>query len=275
MIHPVSPSETATMSPREPVRNQPVRLSAEHVAVHFGRRPALREVSLDFRPGELVAIVGPNGAGKSTMLRSLAGMLTPSHGRVRRSSGPDGRRLRISYVPQRSGVDWTFPVSVLDVVLIGAPTGGVVSRFLPYRAAQRRRALRELDAVGMARFAGVQIGELSGGQQQRVFLARALMQDGDVILLDEPFVGVDVPTQDLILGLLGRQATAGRTVIYATHDLEQARQSAGRVLLINQTVVADGPPEAVLTADTLRATFGGQVILLPDAAPRLNDEANT
>ena len=273
MAIPILPAETAAMPPGQSDHTQPVWLSAEHLSVHFGRRPALRDVSLAFHPCELVAIVGPNGAGKSTLLRSLAGMLVPSHGRVRRGTGTDGRQLRVSYVPQRSGVDWTFPVNVLDVVLMGAPVGGVASRLLPYRPARRQRALRELDAVGMARFAGVQIGELSGGQQQRVFLARALMQDGDVILLDEPFVGVDVPTQELILGLLGRQAAAGRTVIYATHDLEQARQSAGRVLLINETVVADGPPHAVLTAGALRSTFGGQVILLPEATPTARNEA--
>ena len=234
--------------------------------MHFGRRLALEDVSVSFRGGETVSLVGPNGAGKSTLLKVLAGMLRPSHGRVQRHRLPDGRTPRVSYVPQRTGVDWSFPVDVLDVVLMGAPVGGPLARLLPFRRDLRRQALDALERVGMPGYARTQIGELSGGQQQRVFLARALMQDGDILLLDEPFTGVDVPTQRLLLTLLRGQSEIGKTVIYATHDLEQARTAADRVLLVNGTIVADGTPETVLTPAALRATFGGQVIILTDPA---------
>lgn len=238
-------------------------LAADAVSVHFDRRMAIQDVTVAFRPGETVGLVGPNGAGKSTLLRVLAGMLRPSHGAVTRR-GPDGRPLTVSYVPQRTGVDWSFPVDVLDVVLMGAADRGPLGRLLPFRRDQRRAAIDALDRVGMAGHARTQIGELSGGQQQRVFLARALIRGGDVLLLDEPFTGVDVPTQELLLALLRAQTDAGATVIYATHDLEQARRSADRVLLVNGRIVADGAPRAVLTPATLRATFGGQLIVLSE-----------
>ncbi len=234
--------------------------------MHFGRRLALEDVSVSFQGGETVSLVGPNGAGKSTLLKVLAGMLRPSHGRVQRHRLADGRTPRVSYVPQRTGVDWSFPVDVLDVVLMGAPVGGPLARLLPFRRELRRQALDALERVGMPSYARTQIGELSGGQQQRVFLARALMQNGDILLLDEPFTGVDVPTQRLLLTLLRGQSEIGKTVIYATHDLEQARTAADRVLLVNGTIVADGAPETVLTPAALRATFGGQVIILTDPA---------
>ncbi len=244
----------------------PPRLVADGVSVHFGRRLALHDVSVSFTNGESVSLVGPNGAGKSTLLKVLAGMLRPSHGNVLHHRLADGRTPRVSYVPQRTGVDWSFPVDVLDVVLMGAPVGGPLARLLPFRRDLRRQALDALERVGMIDSARTQIGELSGGQQQRVFLARALMQDGDILLLDEPFTGVDVPTQRLLLTLLRGQCEIGKTVIYATHDLEQARTAADRVLLVNGTIVADGAPEAVLTPAALRATFGGQVIILTDPA---------
>ncbi len=254
---PVAPVPEARTAPR---------LVAEGVSVHFGTRLALHDVSVSFRGGETVSLVGPNGAGKSTLLKVLAGMLRPSHGAVRRHALADGRTPRVSYVPQRTGVDWTFPVDVLDVVLMGAPVGGPLARLLPFRGDLRRRALVALGQVGMTDYARTQIGELSGGQQQRVFLARALMQDGDILLLDEPFTGVDIPTQRLLLTLLRGQCELGKTVIYATHDLEQARDAADRVLLVNGTIIADGAPQSVLTPAALRATFGGQVIILTDHA---------
>jgi ABC-type Mn2+/Zn2+ transport system ATPase subunit len=232
------------------------------VSVHYGRRLALGDVTLRFSAGESVAVVGPNGAGKSTLLRVLAGMLTPSHGRLTRHPGRDGGRPRISYVPQRTGVDWSFPVNVLDVVLMGLPSDGPLARLLPFRRAAREQALAALDRVGMRDYAHTQIGELSGGQQQRVFLARALVQEGDVLLLDEPFTGVDVPTQDVLLAVLAGQCQTGRTVIYATHDLGQARQAATRMLLVNGSVIADGDPRSVLTAEALRSTFGGQALII-------------
>jgi ABC-type Mn2+/Zn2+ transport system ATPase subunit len=240
-----------------------VWIETDGVTVHFGSRSALREVDASFGPGETVSVLGPNGAGKSTLLRVLAGMLAPSHGSVRIAGAPLRRPdARIVYVPQRSGVDWSFPVSVLEVVLMGRL--GRRSRWLPLGRDDRRAALEALARVGMERLAGVQIGQLSGGQQQRVFLARALLQDGAVLLLDEPFNGVDLPTQDLLTDLFARLCAAGRTVVYATHDLARAARSSDRVLLVNGTVVAAGAPDAVMTAANLRSAFGGQAVLVPE-----------
>jgi manganese/zinc/iron transport system ATP- binding protein len=156
-------------------------------------------------------------------------------------------------------VDWKFPITVLDVALMGRALRS--SRLLPIPAADRQDALAALDEVGMRRLAGVQIGALSGGQQQRVFIARALLQDAEVFLLDEPFTGVDVPTQTLVMQVLCDLRNAGRTIVFATHDLEMAGGSADDCVLLNRRVIAAGPPASTLTAANLRATFGGAAIL--------------
>jgi ABC-type Mn2+/Zn2+ transport system ATPase subunit len=238
----------------------PVRLETEHLGVHFGDRPALTDVTVRFTAGESVSVLGPNGAGKSTLLRALAGMLTPSHGVVRF----DGTPVRhpspaIVYVPQRSGVDWTFPLNVLDVALMGR--GFRRSRFRPLSAADHAAAHRALGQVGMDGLAGSQIGQLSGGQQQRVFLARALVQQGEIYLLDEPFTGVDIPTQEFLVTLFGQLRGDGKTIISATHDLALAAASSDRVLLLNQRLVASGPPDRVMSRENLIAAFGGQAIV--------------
>jgi manganese/zinc/iron transport system ATP- binding protein len=237
-------------------------LEARDLTVHFGNRSALRGVNARFGPAETVSVLGPNGAGKSTLLRALAGMLTPSHGTVRIGGSPlRGPDRRVVYVPQRSGVDWTFPVSVLDVVLMGRLRR---TRWLPFGAGDRAAALEALARVGMDQLAQVQIGQLSGGQQQRVFLARALLQDGEILLLDEPFNGVDLPTQDLLGELFAGLRARGGTVVYATHDLARAARTSDRVMLINGRLIAAGPPVAAMTAASLRATFGGQAILFAE-----------
>ena len=230
------------------------------MSIHFGDRSALENVDVRLGPAETVSLLGPNGAGKSTLLKALAGMLPPTHGIVRL----DGRPVRrpspaVAYVPQRTGVDWSFPIDVLDVALMGRRLRR--SRLAPLGARDRSDALDALERVGMRHLAHVQIGQLSGGQQQRVFLARALVQEGDVYLLDEPFAGVDVPTQELLVNLFGRLRDTGKTIVYATHDLAQAAASSDRVLLLNRRVVADGPPGQVLTAANLRVAFGGQALV--------------
>ena len=243
------------------------RLRIEHLGVHFGDRPALENVNLAFFPGQSIALVGPNGAGKSTLLKCLAGILEPTHGVVTLDGQPVRKPSpRIPYVPQRSEVDWKFPIDVLDVALMGRALRR--SRFLPIPSSDREDGLAALDEVGMRRFAAVQIGALSGGQQQRVFIARAMLQDAEVFLLDEPFTGVDVPTQLLVLRILADLRAAGRTIVFATHDLEMAAESADSCVLLNRRVIADGPPARVLNAANLRATFGGAAILPPmDTVP--------
>src|SRR5215207_2386663 len=181
--------------------SRPVRLQAEHLSVHFAERSALEDISLRFLAAETTSLVGPNGAGKSTLLKCLSGILAPSHGKVL-LEGEIVRRPtpRVAYVPQRSDVDWKFPISVLDVALMGRSLRA--NRLLPVPNRDRKDALAALAQVRMHRFAPVQIGALSGGQQQRVFIARALLQEADVFLLDEPFSGVDAPTQSLVLQVL-------------------------------------------------------------------------
>lgn len=230
-------------------------LTVDRLGVHFEERPALEDISVSFSAGETVGLLGPNGAGKSTLLRVISGMIPPTHGTVEFGIGRNGDTARAIYVPQRSSVDWTFPVSVLDVAMMALRTKR--SRFRPYSRADEEIALDALDRVGMRNFAPHQIGALSGGQQQRVFLARALMQEGDFYLLDEPFTGVDVPTQDLLIELFGKLRQEGKTIIYATHDLAQAHRSSTRIVLIRRQIVADGAPDEVMTAENLLACFGG------------------
>ncbi|MFM9108646.1 MAG: metal ABC transporter ATP-binding protein [Chloroflexota bacterium] len=243
----------------------PARIQTEALSVHFGDRSALDTVDVRFEAGQTTSVLGPNGAGKSTLLKAIAGMLPPTHGRVLLDGEPVTCPCsRVVYVPQRSAVDWSFPISVLDVTLMGV--GLHRSRFRPLAGADRDAALGALEAVGMKRLAGVQIGQLSGGQQQRVFLARALLQQGDVYLLDEPFTGVDVPTQGLLVDLFAGLAREGKTIIYATHDLALAAATSDRVLLLNRKVVAEGPPASTMTAENLRAAFGGQAVVPPVGA---------
>ncbi|MDQ3467269.1 MAG: metal ABC transporter ATP-binding protein, partial [Chloroflexota bacterium] len=216
--------------------------------------------------GEIVSLVGPNGAGKSTVLRVLAGTLPPSHGNVRLRGVPVCRPDRtVTYVPQRAGVDWSFPVSVLDVTMMGHMM--TRSRWRPLAAADRDSARDALHKVGMDHLRHAQIGALSGGQQQRVFLARALLQGGEILLLDEPFGGVDVPTQELLLDLFGQFRADGKTILFATHDLAQAARSSDRIMLLNRRLIAFGAPADVLTESVLRATFGGQAIMIPAQDP--------
>lgn len=239
-------------------------ISTEHLAVHYGQRSALEDVSIAINAGEVVGLLGPNGAGKSTLLKVMAGMVPASHGicrfHDREISGPESC---ITYVPQRSGAEWGFPISVIDAVLLGL--GRETPRFRRFNRAERDKAMTALHSVHMDHLAHVQIGALSGGQQQRVFLARALLACGEVLLLDEPFSGVDIPTQDLFVSLLEGLTSRGTAIVYATHDLDQARRTADRVILLNRRVVAQGPTSEVFTPANVRETFGGQAILFETA----------
>lgn len=242
-----------------------VIIRAEHLSIHYDRRPALDDVSVAFASRERVAIIGPNGAGKSTLLKAIAGMLPPSHGAIVLDGRPlRGTDPRITYVPQRAGADWTFPISVLDVVLLGMAR--TTPRWRRFGSPERARAHDALRDVAMDHLAGVQIGSLSGGQQQRVFLARALVQCSDILLLDEPFAGVDIPTQETFIQVFDQLTARGASIVFATHDLLQAREAASRAVLLNRSVVADGPPAEAMSPANLARTFGGEVMVLP-AAP--------
>jgi ABC-type Mn2+/Zn2+ transport system ATPase subunit len=234
-------------------------LSCTNLTVHYDNRSALRDVSLAIERGKITALLGPNGAGKSTLLKVLAGMIAASHGRADFGGEPlAGPHRGITYVPQRSDVDWRFPISVLECTLLGLISAR--SRWAPFSAQDRADAMDALRSVRMDHVAHAQIDALSGGQQQRVFLARALLNKGQALLLDEPFTGVDVPTQTMLVEILAELKQSGVAIVYATHDLSQAAQTADVAVLLNGEVVAEGAPREVFTVDNLTRTFGGALV---------------
>jgi ABC-type Mn2+/Zn2+ transport system ATPase subunit len=220
---------------------------------------ALSSVSLELPPGRLVGIIGPNGSGKSTLLRAILGLVPHRRGTVTLSGRPIDRH-RIAYVPQREVVDWSFPISAEQVVLMGRyPRIGPV---LPPGPSDRAAVTAALERVGMAGLAHRQIGALSGGQQQRVFLARALVQEADILLLDEPMTGVDLATEETVGSLMRELRDAGTTVVYATHDLETAADISDLLCFVNRRIVAFGPPADTFTPHTLHETFGGELMIV-------------
>ena len=236
-------------------------LTLEDVTVAYDARPALEGVTLSVPHGAQVAIVGPNGAGKSTLFKALVGLLPVRTGKiVLRDRAPGAHGDTIAYVPQREEIDWGFPVTVHDVVMMGRY--GRLGWFRRPGAADRGVVARCLDELGIAELERRAIGELSGGQQQRVFLARALAQEPHVLLLDEPFTGVDVRAREALLSLLDRLRGRGITVLVSTHDMETAAQRFELTALLNRRLIAYGEPAAVFTQDHLSEAFGGQALFL-------------
>ncbi len=247
-----------------------VALALTHVVTGYGSGPAvLDDVSFEIRHGERVAVVGPNGAGKSTLFKVIVGLLPHRTGdvRVHGHSHRAGDCPSIGYVPQRESVDWRFPVSVLDVVLMGRVREVGWLRWPGRR--DRDAALEALEQVGLTRLARQPIADLSGGQQQRVFMARALAQRADVLLLDEPFSGVDVEAQAAIFDILDHLRGQHVTVLISTHDLQTATTRFDRLLLLNRRLLADGPAATVLTTERLAAAYGGRVTFWQDGQPVL------
>jgi len=243
-------------------------LCIHDLSVAYRGQPVLWDVDLDIPRGSLVGLVGPNGAGKSTLLRAVLEMIPRLSGEIRVLGRPlrEARRS-IAYVPQRESVDWDFPVRVLDVVAMGLY--GRIGWFRRVRRQHRALALEALDRVGMADLAERQISQLSGGQQQRTFLARALVQDAELSLLDEPLAAVDAATEEAIVGILRELRSRGRTMLVVHHDLPTAPLYFDRIVLLNQRVVAEGPTATVFTAENLRRTYGGSLTILSDAAAAL------
>jgi ABC-type Mn2+/Zn2+ transport system ATPase subunit len=236
-------------------------LSLEDVTVGYNGRPALRDVTMSVPHGAQVAIVGPNGAGKSTLFKALVGLLPVRTGRVLLHGHPPGGQTDpIAYVPQREEIDWSFPVTVHDVVMMGRY--GRLGWLRRPGPTDREVVARSLDELGIADLERRAIGELSGGQQQRVFLARALAQEPHVLLLDEPFTGVDVSAREALLDLLARLRAQGMTVLVSTHDMETAARRFELVALLNGRLVAYGAPPDVFTPDHLTEAFGGQALFL-------------
>ena len=233
-------------------------LAIRGLTVSYGQKPAVFSVDMTARAGRMTAIIGPNGAGKSTLLKAALGIVKPLSGQVEVfGQSLESQRARVAYVPQRASVDWDFPTRVLDVVLMGLY--GQLGLLGRVRARHIAQAMDCLNRVGMRDFAERQIGQLSGGQQQRVFLARALAQEADLYLLDEPFAGVDAATEKAIISVLKALKEAGKTVIVVHHDLATVAEYFDDVFLINTRKIAEGPVAEAFTAETLQATYGGRL----------------
>jgi len=233
-------------------------LAIRGMTVSYGQKPAVFSVDMTVVPGSMTAIIGPNGAGKSTLLKAALGILKPLAGSTTVYGRPvTEQRNRIAYVPQRASVDWDFPTRAIDVVLMGLyPQLGLLGRVRP---AHRAKAEDCLARVGMEDFADRQIGQLSGGQQQRVFLARALAQDADLYLLDEPFAGVDAATEKAIIAVLQSLRDSGKTVVAVHHDLSTVTDYFDHVFLINTRRVAEGTVAEVFNPETLQIAYGGRL----------------
>ncbi|MEL6284163.1 MAG: metal ABC transporter ATP-binding protein [Pseudomonadota bacterium] len=240
-------------------------LSVRGLTVSYGDKPAVFSIDADFRQGEMTAIIGPNGAGKSTFLKGALGVIPRLSGDVSIFGRPvDAARARFAFVPQRASVDWDFPARAIDVVMMGLYRDIGLFRLAGSR--HRAQALECLSRVGMADFAHRQIGQLSGGQQQRVFLARALAQNADLYLLDEPFAGVDAATERAIIDVLKDLKSQGRTIACVHHNLTTVTEYFDSVLLLNVRKIAEGPVETTFSAENLQATYGGRL-----AATHLDD----
>jgi len=236
--------------------DQPI-LDIQKLSVVYGTLPVLEQLTFHLHPGERVAVVGPNGAGKSTLFKVIAGVLIPSSGQVQVYGSIPGKHVCIAYIPQRTQVDWHFPVNVSDVVMMGR-----AAKMKPFSWPSRgdyQAVNRALDIVEMRSLADRQISELSGGQQQRMFIARALAQEAELILMDEPLSGLDNPAQDSVLSILETLHQKGVTVMVATHDLDQASRYFDRILLLNHRIIGFGTPKEVLTTERLLHAFGGRL----------------
>jgi len=236
--------------------NQPI-LDVKHVTVHYNGRLALDDITFHLHAGERIAVVGPNGAGKSTLFKVVSGVLPPTAGEVTISGSRPREHVCIAYVPQRSQVDWNFPVSVGDVVMMGRS-----AKLGPLNWPHKRdweHVHRALETVDLSKLASRQISQLSGGQQQRMFIARALAQEAELMLMDEPLTGLDTPSQEGLLDLLDTLRTQNVTVMVATHDLDQAARHFDRILLLNHRMVAFGHPADVLQTENLLSAYGGRL----------------
>jgi ABC-type Mn2+/Zn2+ transport system ATPase subunit len=232
-------------------------LSLQHVSCGYGAGPVVEDVTLNVEDGDFAAIVGPSGGGKTTVLKAMIGALTPSFGRVERRPG-----LRVGYVPQIESVDWSFPVTVEEVVVMPL----ALRRLWPRTtAAERAVVAAALDRLGIGGLGRRHISELSRGQQQRVFLARAIVQRPELLLLDEPATGVDVRARHDLLHLLTELRSEGMVIVLTTHDLNGLASHLPRVICLNRTIIADGPPRLVVRPYFLERTFGAPLAVLEHA----------
>lgn len=240
------------------------KLELRDLVVAYGNNIAAADVTATVEPGTITGLIGPNGSGKSTLLKAIAGVVRPLRGDIRLGGDPIRKHAaHIAFVPQREEVNWDFPVTARDVVMMGRyPRLGWVR--LP-GAKERKLADEALDRLGLGGLGHRHISQFSGGQQQRIFLARALVQEPELVLLDEPFTGVDVTNRAIFHETIRGLADAGIAVLVATHDLDEVQATTSHVLCMNRRMIAFGPTETTFTAANLRATFGGRVAVFEGA----------
>lgn len=232
-------------------------INVKGLSVRYSAAPVLSEITVQIPSGSLVCVIGPNGSGKSTFLKSLVGLMDSYRGEITYfdNQNLETARSQLAYLPQRENIDWDFPINALEVVLMGGYKRVGLGRRMP--AHEKEKALHYLERVGLKDFAKRHISELSGGQQQRIFLARALMTEATIFLLDEPFAAVDVVTEHMILELLKSLRDQGKTILISHHDLHSVQRSADKVLLLNRELLAFDTPEAVLKSPLMQKAYGG------------------
>lgn len=236
-------------------------IQIEDLSVSYERKRVLSNIYLRIVPGHIYGVLGPNGAGKSTLFKAILGLLEPASGDILvNGKQVDTQRRELVYVPQKSEVDWSFPATVQDIVLMGRyPHKRVFHRL---NRTDHQKAEAAMEELGITDLRKRQIGELSGGQQQRVFLARALCQEADIFLLDEPFVGVDITTEEKIITVLKRLAASGKTLLVVHHDLSSVQKYFDQVILLNQRIIAYGPTDMTFTEANIAKAYGGQLPIL-------------
>ncbi|MEM9927020.1 MAG: metal ABC transporter ATP-binding protein [Cyanobacteria bacterium P01_D01_bin.50] len=237
-----------------------ITVRVEEVTVAYNNRIALHGANLELRSGSISGLVGMNGSGKSTLFKAIMGFVTPTTGRVLikgMSMKKAQKQNLVAYIPQSEDVDWNFPISVQDVVMMGRY--GYMNLLRIPRANDRKIVAESLDITHMSEFKDRQIGELSGGQKKRAFVARALAQEAEIILLDEPFAGVDIKTEKAIIQLLVELKNMGHTILISTHDLSSISTFCDDVVLINRTILAYGPTGEVFTEENIARTFEGMM----------------
>jgi len=236
-------------------------IDVKGLSVSYGTKRVLTNIFLEFQGGNVYGVIGPNGAGKSTLFKAILGLTDTSAGKITvLGEEIDEVRKTVAYVPQRDDVDWTFPAKVMDIVLMGRyPHKRLLQRIDNNDKAIAKKALKD---VGILNLADRQIGQLSGGQQQRVFIARALCQEADVFFLDEPFVGVDITTEEKIISILKRLASEGKTLLVVHHDLSTVDDYFNKVILLNQRLIAYGNTESTFTDENIKRCYGPQLSIL-------------
>ena len=236
-------------------------ISIKGLSVSYERKRVLTNIYLEIEKGKVYGLVGPNGSGKSTLFKAILGLIDINAGKIDfGGQAIEAVKKKVVYVPQKSEVDWSFPATVFDIVLMGRyPYRSIFQRL---NAEDKKIALEALREVGIEHLRGRQIGELSGGQQQRVFLARALCQQADVFLLDEPFVGVDMTTEEKIIQILKTLAAKGKTLVVVHHDLSSVKDYFERVILLNQRLIAYGDTNTIFTQENIAKAYGGQLPIL-------------